>query len=230
MRNLLYSSEFRERARTLIAEAFPEKKRAIFVHIPKCAGTDLTDTIRRRYPTLLHGYFDLKGHAPEAFFQNLHNFAIGVRYADMISLCGHERLGCYQQQGLVRSEDWVFTVIREPLALMYSHISYVLTICRSAPKTRRPDGLGWLELLGISEIPEDASDADMADLGRRVLYDMAIRLSNPICNSLGDGSAITALARIEKSNIEITDSFSPSVFHEVLLRAAEISRSTHAAK
>ena len=99
----------------------------------------------------------------------------------------------------------IFTEAREPMALMYSHISYVLTICRSAPVTRRPDGLGWLGLLGLSEIPEDASDADMAELGRQVLHHTQIPLRNPICHCLGDDSANTALERIVKGNVEMTD-------------------------
>jgi hypothetical protein len=205
VRTLLHSREFRDRARKLILEAFPEKRRAILIHIPKCAGTDLTDTLRRRYPALLQGHFAFDHHAAEAFFHDLRAFAIGVRYADTIALAGHERLAFYQQQRLVRPADWVFTVVRDPTSLMYSYISYVLTICRSAPVTRRPDGLGWLGLLGISEIPEDASDADMADLGRQVMYNTAIPPKNPICHSLGDGSAITAMERIATSNVEITD-------------------------
>jgi hypothetical protein len=224
MRTLLHSVEFRERARRLILGAFPEKKRAIFIHIPKCAGSDLTDTIRRRYPTLQHGYFDVKGHSPEGFFRNLREFAIGVRYADTIALCGHERLCNYQQQRLVRPVDWVFTVVREPAALMYSHISYVLTICRSAPATRRPDGLGWLGLLGISEIPEDASDTDMAELARQVIYSTAIPLKNPICNSLGDGTAITALERMAASNIEITDTTRYAAWRRAIFPWAEETR------
>jgi hypothetical protein len=224
MRTLLHSVEFRERARRLILEAFPEKRRAIFIHIPKCAGTDLTDTLSRRYPTLQHGFFDVKVHSAEGFFQSLHEFAIGVRYTDTIALCGHEHLSSYQKQRLVRPADWVFTVVREPSALMYSQISYVLTICRSAPATRRPDGLDWLGLLGISEIPEDASDADMAELARQVIYNTPIPLKNPICHSLGDGSAIMALERMAESNIEITDTTRYAAWRRAIFPWAEETR------
>ena len=224
MRTLLHSVEFRERARRLILGAFPEKRRAIFIHIPKCAGTDLTDTIARRYPTLEHGCFDVNGHPPEGFFRTLRDFAIGVRYADTIALCGHEHLSNYQKQGLVRPVDWVFTVVREPAALMYSHISYVLTICRSAPATRRPDGLVWLGLLGISEIPEDASDADMAELARQVIYNTPIPLRNQICHSLGDGTAITALERMAASNIELTDTTRYAAWRRAIFPWAEETR------
>jgi hypothetical protein len=205
LRTLLHSVEFRERARPLILEAFPEKRRAIFIHIPKCAGTDLTARLCRRYPTLQEGQFDVRGHTPEAFFQTLRDFAIDVRDNDTIALSGHERLAYYQTHRLVRPRDWVFTIVREPMALMYSHISYVLTICRSAAVTRRPDGLIWLGLLGLSEIPENASDADMAEIGRQVLHHTPIPLRNPICHSLGDDSASTALDRIIEGNVEITD-------------------------
>ncbi len=204
-RNLLQSLEFRERARPLIAASFAEKRRAIFIHIPKCAGTDMTETLRARYPVLLQGHFDPRGHAPEALFQHLHEFALAARDADTIALGGHERLAYYQQNEMVRPGDWVFTIVREPAALIYSHISYVLTVCRAAPVTRRPDGLAWLAALGIDEIPEDASAGDMAEFGRMVLYHAGIPLINPMCRSLGDDSAASALARIVEGNVEITD-------------------------
>jgi hypothetical protein len=224
VRTLLHSREFRDRARPLILEAFPEKRRAIFIHIPKCAGTDLTDTLRRRYPALLQGQFDINGHSPEALFQDLRDFVIGLRYADTIALSGHERLAYYQQHRLVRPRDWVFTTVREPTALIYSHISYVLTICRGAPVTRRPDGLAWLAALGISEIPEDANARDMAELGRLVLYHPRIPLTNPICNFLGNGSAATALPRIVESNIEITDASRYPAWRQTAFPGAEETR------
>jgi len=205
LRTLLHSVEFCERARTLILEAFPEKRRAIFIHIPKCAGTDLTARLCRRYPTLQEGQFDVRGHSPEALFRVLRDFVIDVRDNDTIALSGHERLAYYQEHRLIRPKDWVFTIVREPVALMYSHISYVLTICRSVPVTRRPDGIIWLGLLGLPEIPEDATDAEMAELGRQVLYHTPITLRNPICHSLGDDSASGALELIVKANVEITD-------------------------
>ena len=36
----------------MILNAHPEKRRLIFVHIPKCAGTDLTANLGTRYPTV----------------------------------------------------------------------------------------------------------------------------------------------------------------------------------
>jgi len=224
LRTLLHSAEFRERARPLILEAFPERRRAIFVHIPKCSGTDITDTLRRRYPAWLQGQFDINGHAAEAFFQNMREFAIGVRYADMIALAGHERLAYYQQHRLVRPADWVFAIVRDPTALMYSHISYVLTVCRTALATGRQDGVGWLGLLGLSEIPEDASEAAMAELGRRVLYNTPIPLNNPICHYLGDGTAASALRRIVESNIEIIEASRYPAWRRATFPGAEETR------
>jgi hypothetical protein len=205
VRNLLYSTEFRERARPLILRTFAEKRRAIFIHIPKCAGTDMSTTLRRRYPTLQHVDFMTEGVPPEARFQLLREFVLGLRYVDTIVATGHERLNYYQKHRLIRPQDWVFTILRDGPAQIYSYVSYVITVCRTAPVTRRPDGLSWLAHFGLTHLPEDASADYLAGFGRLVLRDSRLTLPNLASDFLGGGSANSALARIAESNIEITD-------------------------
>jgi hypothetical protein len=226
LRSLLQGAEFRERARPLILEAFPEKRRTIFVHVPKCAGSDMTRLLSWRYPLLHQGYFAVGKADPEIFFERLRNFALGVRYSDTIAMAGHERLAYYHdKQHLVRPTDWLFTTVREPTSLVYSGVSYILTICRTAPATGREDGLAWLAQLGLSAIPEDASPAYLADLGRRVLHDPAITAANPICSFLGDGTAESALRRIVDTNIEITDTTRYNAWRNIAFPGAAATHS-----
>lgn len=186
-------------------EAYPEKRRLIFVHIPKCAGSDLTTVLRRRYPTLRQGDFGAEGVTAAARFDALHDFAIGVRYADHIAVSGHEKLIYYRNQQLVRPRDRIFAIVRDPVALVYSQVCYILTTCKYAHATRRPDGLAWLRLLGLERIPEDVDAEYMAALGRRVLHDSRLVHGVVLCAFLGEGTARSAVRHIRASNIELTD-------------------------
>jgi hypothetical protein len=205
LEHILQSAEFREQSRQLLLNAYPGKKRAIFVHIPKCAGTDMTALLRRQWPSLAQA--DFKPAAPAAdFYTHLRNAVLGLRHSDTIALTGHERLAYYYYQyALVRSQDWFFTIVRDPEALIYSHLSYALTVCRDAPRTGRPDGLEWLGLLGLKAIPEHANQAYMVDLARMLLANPHIAPRDTLCNFLGAGTAESALQAIVDSNIEITD-------------------------
>jgi hypothetical protein len=49
----------------MILNAHPEKQRLIFVHIPKCAGTDLTANLGTRYPVVHQTLADSNWTPPE---------------------------------------------------------------------------------------------------------------------------------------------------------------------
>jgi hypothetical protein len=46
---LLLSNPFRQFVLRNVLNAYPDKPRILFVHVPKCAGTDLTHALRERY-------------------------------------------------------------------------------------------------------------------------------------------------------------------------------------
>jgi len=52
MRGALISPEFQRKIIPLILNAYPEKQRLLFIHVPKCAGTDLRIGLSTRYPAL----------------------------------------------------------------------------------------------------------------------------------------------------------------------------------
>jgi len=207
LRAMLRGPAFRARARSLLLHAYPGKRRLLFVHIPKCAGSDLTTLLRRRYPALRQQIFGVAGVPAEKMFRELRDCVLGLRFSDSVACVGHEKLGFYQQEKLARPQDQLFTIVRPPQALIYSHISYVLTQCQGAPVTQRPDGVRWLAALGLEAIPADAGPAEMAALGQRALRTPALMHTNIMCRMLGDGTADSAIARIVQSDIEITDIF-----------------------
>src|SRR5690349_5585735 len=48
----LNSLEFQRRIVRLVSDAYQEKSRIVFLHVPKCAGTDFRFNLAQRYPLI----------------------------------------------------------------------------------------------------------------------------------------------------------------------------------
>ncbi len=205
LRNFLTGADLARRIRNLVADAFPDKRRAIFVHIPKCAGTDLTDALRRRFAAFRE--LDYRPHVdkPDARLQSLRDLVLGIMLTDTICFTGHERLTWYVRNNMVREGDHIFTVIREPVALIYSYVNYILTICSKPETVGGTDAQRYLRMLGITRFDTDLTDAYMHDMAHRVLHCKPAIQPNHLATFLGDGTARGATKTIIASNIEITD-------------------------
>jgi len=203
--NALGGREFQTRIREIVLDAFPEKKRKIFVHIPKCAGSDLLVTLRRHYP-YLHHHLALPETTEKAMlFEHLQEFAACVGISDTIAISGHVPLRWYQEKELIRFEDDVFTTIRHPHDILYSYISFILTRLVQFQGKPRGDTTGWLTALGLTDIVPEPSAAYLTDLGGQLLRAPAVTKPNMICGNLGRGTAESALDAIIVTDIEITD-------------------------
>ena len=83
----------------MILNAHPEKRRLIFVHVPKCAGTDLTANLGTRYPTVHQTLADPNWMPPERLQASVDQVEQQLQEADAI-------LGCvvYRWCGKVHQE------------------------------------------------------------------------------------------------------------------------------
>ena len=201
----LKGEEFQTRIREIVLAAFPEKRRLVFVHIPKCAGSDLLLTLRRRYP-YLHHHLALPGTTgkPE-LFATLRDLAVGLMLSDSIAVSGHVPLRWYQERALVRFEDEVFTTVRHPRDIIYSYISFLLTRMVEFQGEKRGDVTGWLSHLGMTEIEADPSPGYLLELGGRLLRARPVTTPNMICQNLGTGTAASAIEAMVLTDIELTD-------------------------
>jgi hypothetical protein len=55
LKTTLESEEFQQNIVGLILNSYPEKRRLIHIHIPKCAGTHLRARLELKYPTVRKG-------------------------------------------------------------------------------------------------------------------------------------------------------------------------------
>ena len=127
LNELLLSDEFQTEMLPRLLRAYEDKQRLIFVHIPKCAGTDLSNKLKTRYPWVDFNIMDSDWTTKDAMLRHLSRLATQIRFADRLYLCGHGGLNYYARNHLIRPTDQVFTIVRQPSDVILSQVNYVLT-------------------------------------------------------------------------------------------------------
>jgi len=205
VRMLLRSDRFRKVVLRNVLETFPNKRRLIFVHVPKCAGSDLTALLSLSHLAIEGAIAKPDWYAPDDLLKYLHDIVLATQFVDDFLVCGHIPLPFYVDNGLIRPDDSIFTVIRDPVSLVVSQVNYILTRMRRDPGGRKPDSREWMEMLGVGAPRADLSADERLALGRKVLRDKRMVPANIICRALGAGESGSAMKAIVASDIEITD-------------------------
>lgn len=205
LKTLLLSDDFRRLAVRNLLHAFPDKPRLLFVHIPKCAGTDLTRILAARHFTISSGIENPHWFTHDALFLHLRELVLGAEFANSIFLSGHTRLRYCVNQNLIRPGDQIFTVVRDPIDVVISAVNYRLTRLKADPTGRATDTRLWLRDLGLQQISDDATQSELRAIAKRMLREPRVVEDNVLCLALGSGDAASALANIVTSDIEITD-------------------------
>jgi 23S rRNA U2552 (ribose-2'-O)-methylase RlmE/FtsJ len=179
--------------------AHPDKDRLVFVHIPKCAGTDLSANLVKLYPAAIHHTLSHPAWTPPSALQTAVNtIEATIAQSDHILVHGHIRLRWVMNRKIARPDDRLFTVVREPSESLLSQVNYFTNRLVKDPRGERPDTKRWLSTLEVADVV-GWSAPDVAAIAVRLI------IKNPMCNCLGDGTAESALTLIRVSNIEISD-------------------------
>ena len=201
----IYSDEFRKQHPPRILRDYPEKKRIFFVHIPKSAGSDLASHLTSRYPTLNTRLCQKEWATNEEFLQAMKDFWLEAEHNDTIFVTGHNHLALYENWNVLRLDDRIFTVLREPVLQVISQVNYVLTRIFSANNPPDPDTRGWRKLFGVEDMGIEASREEVLKLARRVLKDPGVTGGNIACAFLGGGSYEKAVERLAIHDVEVVD-------------------------
>lgn len=204
MEALLKSGAFREAILSSVLHSYPDKRRLIFVHIPKCAGSDLENVLSKRYRAI-NGDLQRAAFSIDVVFNQLRDLVLAAPFVDTFFIRGHVPLPTYVDQKLIRPSDEIFTVIRDPYSLVISHVNYRLTRLLADPTGKRVDAAQWLNRLGLKELPEGLSDDELLALGKKMLHDARMIPATTLCRLLGHGTTESAMEMIAASDIEITD-------------------------
>jgi hypothetical protein len=207
MRGALLSPEFQRKIIPVILNAYPEKQRLLFVHVPKCAGTDLRIGLSTRYPALDVGLAQPDWTSTQQLFAAIHEVSLGLRFSDTILLHGHIRIVAAINAGIVRPTDKIITVIRDPVEIILSNVNYIITriLQDQEAGTEAPDTQGWRRALGIQQLPPEMPEEVTVRLFNTMLHHPATTMPNSICYWLGNGDVQSAIRRLVVNDVEITD-------------------------
>jgi hypothetical protein len=207
MRGALVSAEFQRKIISLMLAAYPEKQRLLFVHVPKCAGTDLRISLSTRYPALDLGLTNPEWTSQQQLYNAIHQAAVGMRFSDTILLHGHVRLAAAVDGEVVRPTDRIITVIRDPVEIILSNVNYIITRILQDQEAGKeaPDTNGWRIVLGIERLPPEMSDEVIARLFQTMLHNPTISIPNSICHWLGNGDVQSVIRRLVINDVEITN-------------------------
>lgn len=204
----LSSREFQVLLAGRLLDAFPEKRRLFFVHIPKTAGVDLAARLIGRYASfntnLLNPELTPK---PEMLFLAIKHVVLEMAVSDTIFISGHTELAKYQFWGGngIRYQDAVFTVVREPLEQIISQVNYVIGRMFSDQQPIRPDTAGWRREFGVTPANMEEMSEKVLPLARRILRNQGVVVPNVICRYLGGGSYETAVTRTVGHDLEVVE-------------------------
>jgi len=201
---VLNSCEFQTNSVKNCLNAFSEKRRLLFVHIPKCSGSSVNGHLQRKYPAILNWIANKDITSRSGLFTALRDFAVAMANtdADAIFVYGHVHLMHYIDNGFIRKNDLLFTTIRDPFEIVISHVNYVMTKLRNPALKEESDVLNWKFLLNI----DDTDSIDDANLVNKIIYNQGIHPhhNNFLCSFLGrNGTYKTALKVIADSKILI---------------------------
>ena len=199
------SDEFRQKHIPRILNAYPEKKRIFFVHIPKSAGSDLASHLTSRFPTLNTRVLQRDWASNEDFLLTLKEFALEVERSDTIFVTGHNKLALYESWNVLQLRDRIFTVLREPISQVISQVNYVLTRIFSTVPHPAPDTLGWRRLFAVDDLRIENSREEVLHLAERILHNSDVTGKNIACAYLGAGSYEGSVERAATFDVEIVD-------------------------
>jgi len=207
LNELLYSPRFQQNVLVYALLAFPERQRLLFVHIPKCAGSDLSYHLASRFPSLEQRLMEEARTTKGKLFEALAGFARELPFAGAVFTRGHIPLDFYADAELIRPADRVFTIVRDPTEIALSQINYILTKFQlniDAGVVER-DTEEWLHALGLEGLPAAVTPQFVSRYAREMLYNADIVEPNSMCRWLGGGTAEIVAERLARHLVEVTD-------------------------
>jgi len=243
LRRLVLGREFRRAVAARALLAFPEKRRLLFVRLPRCGGERVVETMNAHHPVLpleLDGnaYRDHNVLMPAIgayanLFESTRTLAVSLpAMAPFVSSPKQESaLNWDGAQPPCRVGDLLFAVVRPPRDLALSQVNATLHALRAEGAPALPA----LMRDRVGPPPAGKNLAAWRNFGRALLPEIVS--TNPLCHALGDGTAdgaiqacacvpvaLVALARLDEwARVALGPMDTPRrIYPEPILRAEDL--------
>ena len=220
LRALLTQAEFRASLVRRICDAYPERPRLCFVRIPRCAGTHFLTMANHMHPVWPEHLAAMRRDGSAGFIPALGAYLgrftltktimlVQPTLAPFIEATTPPADRARAQAGLQwnlnppprRAGDRLFTILREPAAIVLSEVNATLDALLQPADADTPHIAAWRTRLPPS--PATADPAGRKRIARDILRQLALR--NPICHALGDGTAAGAFRAVRLQDVELAD-------------------------
>ncbi len=207
LNDLLHSPRFQQNVLAHALRAFPEKQRLMFVHIPKCAGSDLSHHLTFRFPSLQQRLMEESWTSKGDLFAALGEFVRELPFSDSVFVRGHVPLDFYVDADLIRPADRVFTIMRDPTEIAVSQLNYILTKFQRNIDSGvvERDTEEWLRALELDRLPPAVTPQFVEKYTRKLLYNPEVVEPNSMCRWLGGGDTQAVIERLARHLVEVTD-------------------------
>jgi hypothetical protein len=206
LKEAMLSAEFRQSSVSKFLSAFPELRRDVFIHIPKCAGTDLILNLAPRRLSVSKMLDSDLWITQDEWLAAISAIAQAAPFSDSVFVSGHFELGEFIDRCGVRPDDRLFTIIRDPIDLIVSQANYAISRVRKDAEGSSPDTKEILETLGLKCLGKEISTREVKQLTIRALLDRRITQPNRICTYLGKEMAAryeVAMEMVVTNDVEI---------------------------
>jgi len=205
LRAFTLSDEFKQNFGVLVPDEFPHLQRDLFIHIPKTGGNSVITRVKGdpRFVVVRspHGPISDILDWPQYF----HGLACQLfSSGGYIFVDYHLQVEDVVTFRLIRPQDRIYTIVREPISLMLSYVNYVLTrVATSVGDNMPPHGIADMRhAMGFDVDQEVGSNVDESVL--LGILDSYLP-QNPMCGCLGTGDANTAYDNLYKLGIKVYD-------------------------
>jgi hypothetical protein len=204
-KHALLSDEFQLAIIRRFLTAYPEKRRLVFLHVPKCAGTNLEIHLIPRHLALSGAIEGVHWTGKPKMLEWLAGWVKAAPLFDTVFVHGHIFFDDFIRRVGTRWHDHIFTVVRDPLELAVSQANYSVGRLLIDPRATRPDTREAMAALELETIPNPFPLEFARELAIRALMNPRIAQPNRICTYLGDGTAEKTVANLAIHNVEVTD-------------------------
>jgi hypothetical protein len=208
---LLRSKEFRTNFVRRTCDAFAERRRLLFVQIPRSAGQTVLADLDSRHPLLPADLMAPRYNDGAKLAETLGHILSRVPSTNTLAIAqphmkhfleepesqaaGPDPLGWRAGSPPCRWEDLLFAVLRDPTERALGQINATLRAYKSGDKPLPPATKERLGIKGDRELRQ----TELRQVGLDILGETLF--SNPMCHALADGTAAGALAATQKSPI-----------------------------
>jgi hypothetical protein len=205
LRAVTLSPEFKRNFGVLVPDEFPHLQRDLFIHIPKTGGTSVYLTAEQdpRFVVLRSPFPDHTEIADwkEYYCEAANRLFSPARFLFIkLHLTAHDVFNFR----LLRPQDRIYTIVRNPVFLMVSAINYILTSLAISVGQPNPP----VSVLDIRRALGFEVDQDVGtDIDEPLILNVldGCLWENPMCNFLGAADADTAYDNIRKLGIQVYD-------------------------